>query len=222
LQRCRRVADRRGHVRQDRVEQRLHVAAVRGGRAGLGDLHVERGPAAERGGIDDREVELLVGRAEAIEQLEGLVDDPLGARAGTVDLVDDDDRPQALLQRLERHEARLRHRSLDRVDEQQHTVDHAEHALDLPAEIRVAGGVDDVDSGVPDLDGAVLGEDRDAPLALQVVAVHHPLVDVLVACEGPSLDEQLVDQRRLAVVDVGDDGDVAQVHGVRGEKSLRL
>ena len=138
---------------------------------------------------------------------------------GAVDLVDDDDRPQALLQRFQRHEARLRHRTLDRVDEQQDAVDHAEHALDLTTEVRVAGGVDDVDARVPDLDGAVLGEDRDAPLALQVVAVHHPFVDVLVACERPRLDEQLVDQRRLAVVDVGDDGDVAEIHGgPRGKK----
>ena len=69
---------------------------------------------------------------------------------------------------LPSHELGLRHRPLGRVDQQQHAVDHAEDALDLAAEIGVAGRVDDVDPGaVPDHRGA-FGEDRDAPLALQV------------------------------------------------------
>ena len=110
-----------------------------------------------------------------------------------------------------RDEARLRHRAFDRVDEQQHAVDHAEHALDLAAEVGVAGRVDDVDVMPVVVDRAVLGEDRDAALALEVVAVHHPLGDVLVLGKRAGLDQELVDQRGLAVVDVGDDGDVAEV-----------
>ena len=43
--------------------------------------------------------------------------------------------------------------------------------------------------------------------------VHHPLGDLLVRAEGAALAQQLVDQRRLAVVDVGDDGDVADLAG---------
>ena len=46
--------------------------------------------------------------------------------------------------------------------------------------------------------------------------VHHPLGDVLVLGEGAGLAQQLVDQRGLAVVDVGDDGDVAEVVAQRG------
>ena len=38
--------------------------------------------------------------------------------------------------------------------------------------------------------------------------------DLLAGAEGAGLLQQLVDQRGLAVVDVGDDGDVAQVHDV--------
>ena len=62
----------------------------------------------------------------------------------------------------------------------------------------------------PQPDRAVLREDRDAALALDVVAVHHALADLLVTRERPRLHEQPVDQRRLAVVDVRDDGDVAE------------
>jgi hypothetical protein len=83
----------------------------------------------------------------------------------------------------------------------------------------VTRGVDDVDGHVPAPDTVlhrgVLREDRDALLALQVHGVHDALVDVaalgLVGGESPGLPEHGVDQRGLPVVDVGDDGDVAQV-----------
>ena len=59
-----------------------------------------------------------------------------------------------------------------------------------------------------------LGEDGDAALALEVVRIHHPFGDPLVLAERAGLLQQPVDERRLAVVDVGDDGDVAEFHGV--------
>ncbi len=59
--------------------------------------------------------------------------------------------------------------------------------------------------------GRVLGRDRDALLALQVAAVHDAAGDVLVGSEGAGLVQHRVDQGGLAVVDVGDDRDVAQV-----------
>ena len=49
---------------------------------------------------------------------------------------------------------------------------------------------------------------------LDVVRVHDPLGDLLVRGEGAGLAQQLVDQRGLAMVDVGDDGDVADLAGV--------
>ncbi len=99
---------------------------------------IEAGVAVQRGGVDDREVELFVGRAEAVEQVERLVQHPVRARAGAIDLVDHDDRLEAHLERLLGHEARLRHRAVHRIDEDQHRVDHRQHALDLAAEVGVA------------------------------------------------------------------------------------
>ena len=224
MQRSVDVAVGRGDRAQDRLEQRTHVAELL---AGFRHCRVERRPAVQRGRIHDREIELRVVRAEAIEEIERLVDDPLRTRARPVHLVDDDDRPQALPQRLQRYETRLRHRTFHRVDEQQHAVDHAENPLDLAAEVGMARRVDDVDVGVAEADRAVLGEDRDAALALDVVAVHHPLADVLVRGERPGLHEQLVDERRLAVIDVRDDRDVAEVgamlrHWRRARINIRL
>ena len=68
---------------------------------------------------------------------------------------------------------------------------------------------------LPD-DRGRLGENGDAALALEVVGIHHPLGDALVVAEGARLLQEPVDQRRLAVVDVGDDGDVAKLHGGQG------
>jgi hypothetical protein len=59
------------------------------------------------------------------------------------------------------------------------------------------------------MDGRVLCEDSNAALALEVGVVHCPLGHPFVRSENAALVEHGVDQRRLAVVDVGDDGDVA-------------
>ncbi len=203
LQRCVGAALVRRHVLQDGVEQRCQVGA---------DLALlERRPAVQAGGEDDREVELRLGGVQLVEQVEGGVDHVVGPRTGAVDLVDHDDRLEAERQRLLGDEARLRHRAFDRIDQQQHAVDHRQHAFDLAAEVGVARGVDDVDVRALPLDGAVLGQDGDAAFAFEVVAVHHALGDLLVLAEGAALAQQLVDQRGLAMVDVGDDGDVADL-----------
>src|SRR6185437_10384914 len=92
-------------------------------------------------------------------------------------------------------------------------VHHVEDALDLAAEIGVAGSVDDVDAGVFPLHRGRLGQDGDAALALQIVGIHRALDHALVVAVGAGLLQQAIDQRGLAVVDVGDDGDVTKVHG---------
>jgi hypothetical protein len=61
------------------------------------------------------------------------------ARVGAVDLVDQHDRLQAKAQRLAEHELGLRQRAFGRVDQQHHAVDHRQDALDLAAEVGVAG-----------------------------------------------------------------------------------
>ena len=109
----------------------------------VGDARVT-GAAA---GVERREVELLVDRVEVEEQFENLVEDFGRAGVGAVDLVDHDDRPEAQRERLAGDELGLRHRAFGGVDQQDDAVDHRQDALDLGAEIGVAGGVDDVDVG---------------------------------------------------------------------------
>ena len=214
LQRKVGVVARRRHGLEDRLDERPEV---------VGELVLlePRLPGA-RVAVDDRELDLVLVGVEVEEELVDLVHDLFAARVGPVDLVDDEHDRQPRLERLAQDEARLRQRPLARVDEQQDAVDHRQPALDLAAEVGVARRVDDVELRVADGDRRVLGEDRDALLALEVGRVHDALVHVLVLAEGAGLPEQRVDERRLPVVDVRDDRDVAQIVSAGGEISARF
>ena len=75
----------------------------------------------------------------------------------------------------------------------------------------MAGRVDDVDLRPAVANGCVLGQDRDALLALEVHRVEDALGNVLILAEGARLPKESVDECRLAVVDVRDDRDVADL-----------
>ncbi len=161
LQRTVDIDVRRRAMFHDGFEQGLHVA--------LAHRRFQSREAAQCRGINDGEIQLFVGCAQTIEQVEGLIQHPARPRFVAVDLVDDHDRPQPMFEGLLRYKTRLRHGAIDRIDEQQHTVDHGEHALDLAAEIGVPRRIDDVDAIVAPGDRGILGENRDAALALQIV-----------------------------------------------------
>ena len=153
---------------------------------------------------------------ELDEEVEDHVEHLVRAGVFAVDLVDDDDRLGAVLERLLQHELRLRLRAVVRIDHEQHAVDHLHDALHLAAEIGVAGGVHDVHVVVVPAEGGVLRANRDALLPLEIHRVHDADLGGLgfVGAEGAGLLEELIDERGLAVIDVGDDGDVADVFHV--------
>ncbi|MCY1558412.1 hypothetical protein D9M68_953430 [compost metagenome] len=78
----------------------------------------------------------------------------------------------------------------------------------------MAGGVDDVDAGFVPQQARHLGQNGDAALALDIIAVHGAFFNAFVFAEGARLLQQHVDQGSLAVVNVGNNGNVAQAHGV--------
>ncbi len=223
------VVDRRRDGRHDRLEERLQVRTV-GLTAVSGAL--QRGSPGLGRGIDDGElqrlvvVSLVVGPFEQVhEQFVDLVDDFGDPSVGTVHLVDAQDDRQVGRKSLAQHETGLRKGPFGGIDEQDDAVDHRQPALDLTTEVGVPGGVDDVDRHalrVPRGDGrwavvvdrCVLREDRDALLALKVAGVHRAFLDMLVGAESTALPEHLVDEGGLAVIDVGDDGDVSDVAAV--------
>ncbi len=172
---------------------------------------VQPGVTVQRRGVDHREIQLLVGRAQPVEQVEGTVQHPVRPGAGPVHLVDDHDGFETHGEGFLGDETGLRHRPVHRVHQQQHRIHHGQHPLDLAAEIGVAGRVHDVDAVIAPAQGGVFGQDGDAALLLQVVGVHDPFHRGAPVAERAGLLQEFVHQRGLAVVYVGDDGDVAEL-----------
>ncbi len=94
------------------------------------------------------------------------------------------------------------------IDHQKNAVHHLHDALDFAPEIGVARRVDDVDPITVPMESRVLRANRDSLLALEIHRVHHALLDLLIGAKGPRLPQQLIDQRRLAMVDVRNDRDI--------------
>jgi hypothetical protein len=77
----------------------------------------------------------------------------------------------------------------------------------------VARRIDDIDAQIAVQDRGAFGENRDSALALEIVAIHRALRHLLISAERAGLLQHGVDQRGLAMVDMGDNSDVAEVHG---------
>ncbi len=84
----------------------------------------------------------------------------------------------------------------------------------------MARRVDHVDLDVAVLDGGVLGEDGDPALALKVVGIHDQRAGILRIAEDVRLLEETIDQRRLAMIDVRDDRDIAEIGSASDLKGL--
>ena len=186
------VALRRRDAAHDRLEQLLH-------------------PLAGLGGDPDRLLGVVA------EQLVDLAGHALGLGAGQVDLVQRGDQLEAAVDGQVGVGERLRLDALGGVHEQQRAVAGLERSRDLVREVDVPGRVDQVQAVGLAVLGLVLHAhglrlDRDAALALELHRVEH-LRAVLARVDGPGDLEDAIGQRRLPMVDVGNDREVADVAG---------
>ena len=189
----------------------LQQGVEQGDQVGAGHIRVKACGALTAAAEQDGAVELLIGSAEIHQQVQHLVDDLLDAGIGAVDLVDGDHEAQVLLQSFLQNKTGLGHTALSGVHQQQNAVDHLQNALDLAAEVSVARSIDDVDLDTLIGAGAVLGQNGNAALTLDITAVHDTLCHDLIVAECAALTQHGVHQRGLAVVNVSDNGDVAQI-----------
>ena len=173
-------------------------------------VDVVHGHGVAADGVEHGEFELALVGVEVDEQVIDFVEHFVGAGVLAVDLVQHHDDGQFKAEGLAQHEAGLGKRAFGSVHEQDNAVHHGEGAFHFTAEVGVAGGVEDVDAHILPLHGAVLGGDGDAAFTFQLHAVHDAVVHFLVGAEHAALLEEGVDQGGLAVVDVGDDGDIAK------------
>ena len=158
-----------------------------------------------------REDDLLARDREDVLEL---VDDRVGVGRRQVDLVEDRDEREVLAQGEVDVGERLRLDALGRVDDEDRALAGLQAVADLVGEVDVAGRVDEVEAvglavlgGVLEADGA--GLDRDALLALEVHRIED-LARHLARVDRVGQLQQPVGEGRLAVIDVGDDREVAQ------------
>ena len=180
-----------------------------------------RGAGRRRDPLDDRVEHLLDAdpglrrdpqhaRRVVAEQLRELERDAVGVGLRQVDLVHDRDDLEVVLDREVGVRERLRLDPLRRVDHEQRALARLQRARDLVGEVDVAGRVDQVQL-VP-LPGHPhrLRLDRDPALALEIHRVEHLRAHVALR-HGVGQLEDAIGERRLAVVDVRDDREVADV-----------
>ena len=193
------VALRRRHAVDDRLQDLVDAdALLGGGQDGLG-------------GVDADDVLDLLPRL-------------LRLGAGQVDLVEHGDDLEAGVHREVRVGEGLRLDPLARVHHQQRALAGGQRARHLVGEVHVARGVDEVEDVVLPVLRLVLEPHRvlldgDAALALEVHGVEELLAHLALG-EGPRALHQAVGERGLAVVDVGDDREVADVLHVARSISL--
>ena len=73
----------------------------------------------------------------------------------------------------------------------------------------MSGGIDDIDAHAAPCDSAIFGSYSDASFTFKLHAVHDAIIDLLICAEHAALFKHAVDKGRLAVIDMGYDGDVA-------------
>ena len=188
----------------------LRVALGRGDALHDGLQHLVHAQAGLSAGAQD----LL---RPAAQQVHDLVLHLLGIRRRQVHLVEHGDDLQVVLQGQVQVADGLCLDALGGVHDQQGAFARGYAAAHLVAEVHVAGGVDQVQDVFLPVQGIVhldrLALDGDPPLPLQVHVVQVLGLHVAVG-DGAGHLQQAVGQRALAVVDVGDDAEIADVvHG---------
>ena len=201
LQRCIRIPLRGGNIVDNGLKQ--------GGQVGAGLIRTVGSGTLTAGAEDGRRVELLIGGVQLQQQLQHFVHHFMNPGIGLVNLVHRHDDLVAQLQGLLQHKPGLGHGAFGSVHQQDDAIDHFQNPLHLAAEIRVARGVHDVDLVIFIVYCRVLGQDGNTPLPFQVAGVHNPLHGCLIFPVDAALLQHLVHQRGLAVVDVGNDGNIA-------------
>ena len=152
------------------------------------------------------------------EDVVGVVADQVGDLGGgavgiglrQVDLVHERDDLEVVLDRQVRVRERLRLDPLRRVDDEQRALAGLQRARDLVGEVHVTGRIDQVQLVALPEHAHGLRLDRDPALALELHRVEQLLLHVAVGDRVRELQDA-IGQRRLPMVDVGDDREVADV-----------
>jgi hypothetical protein len=112
---------------------------------------------------------------------------------------------------LTQHKTCLRHRTLNRVHQQQHTINHIHNALNLATKVGVSRRINNINLNTVIFNSSVLRQNRDTALALNIVRVHHARCNLLILAENLTLLQQRVYQSRFTMVNVGNNCNIADI-----------
>ena len=148
------------NIFNNRIKKRLH----RGGDF----FDIELGVAGFCAAINDWKIKLLIGCVERHEQFKNFIQNFVRAGILAINLVNDDNRFRASFERFAQNETGLRLRAIDRIDDEQHAIDHVQNTFHFAAEIRVARSVNDVDVIIFIFERGVFGTNGDALFFFQI------------------------------------------------------
>ena len=193
-------------IHQQRRERRVLIAL---GRGQAGDERIQHGLDAQPGLGGDLH---RARRVDADDVLDLLLH-PLRLGRGEVHLVEQRDDLVVVVHRLIGVGESLGLHALGGVDDQERALACCQGAAHLVGEVDVAGGIHQIDDMLC-APGAAISEahglrlDRDATLALELHRIQH-LAGHLALLQTAAALDQPVGEGRFAVIDVGDDRDVA-------------
>ena len=118
---------------------------------------------------------------------------------------------QIQLKRFLQHKAGLGHCALKGIHQEDHAVHHFEDPFHFSAEVRMARRIYDIDLDSFVMDCRILGQDGDSALSFDIVGIHHTLHDFLIFTKDAALPQKLVHQRGLAMVNMGNNGNIPDV-----------
>ena len=166
--RCTRVVNRSRDILDDSVHE---VGQVR-----RRFSPVPRHPALFSRAVQRLEIQLVIGSVEVTHEVEHLFLYLVRPAVQFVHFIDHHDRFESEFQCFLQHKTGLRHRALERIDEQQYAVRHVQHTLYFATEVRVPRSVNNIDFSAFVVDGYVLGKNSDTTLTLEVVVVQDQLL----------------------------------------------
>ncbi len=141
--------------------------------------------------------------------------DLVGLGGRQIDLVEHRHDLVIVVERLIDVGERLRLDALAGVDHEQRALAGGERTVDLIGEVDMAGRVDEIEDVILAVVGAVIEPHRlrldgDAALALDIHGIEH-LLDHFALLEPAGRLNQPVGQRRFAMIDMGDNREIADV-----------
>ena len=172
---------------------------------------MELGNAVSGRAVNQREIQLVIICFQFDEEVQNFAFHVRNTLVRTVDLIDDNDRFQLMFQCLSENVLGLGHRAFMGVYQKEHAVYHVQDTFHFAAEVSMPWGINDVDFDTIVHNGSVLCQNGNASFPFQRVGVHDTFCHFLVVPENMTLFQHGIDKSRLAMVDMGDNGNVADI-----------